>query len=243
MISISRNDIIATIDDRIDRKDKKNFEEGTVIAVYSGVAKVKVFGTTQVRDAQTDKLTNDDVGKSCLIYKSKVTGKYLLVGIFSQNAVSSSAKTQALELFAPANFITLTSTIPDIIIAKWDSPIQRPVVIEVQSNTIEDEIGATSEAIQRGAYAFIESTTNLYLRARSIGEDFSYSAWTDWILGSPGVAPTVSLALDDLTDVVINTPSLGDIIIYDGTTFKNITPLFDGNGNLLSLDDKILWID
>lgn len=229
MSNLKRTDLIGTIDDRIKFKERPTFEEGVIISVFGNIAKVRTKGTSQIRNVEKDNTNTDDVGKNCLIYWSQKSGKYMLIALGASNTASppvtvntGSGQTGGLQLFPPDNFSVLTTEIPDIIVAKWNSPVQRPVAIEVQTNTIASDSGATTDIIQRGAYALIQSSVNLYVRARAIGENFTYSSWTDWILGTPGVIPTPTLALDDLTDVIITSPAENDLLLYIDGYWRNV---------------------
>lgn len=189
MTGINR-DTIDAIDDRIQNQKKKSPdpEEGIIVSVLKPICKVQVKGSTQLKTVRCDNSPDVDVGKRCLIQQIPRSKKYVIISVFASNNLPNNSTPQSsFELFPPNN-IVVASNFGNAITVNWDTPPQQAVTFEVQTNTSAIDSGAVTAYLTRGSQLEIPSFTPLYIRVRSISQEFKYSAWSDWILGTPGVS-------------------------------------------------------
>lgn len=128
------------------------------------------------------------VGNRCLCVRPKTSAKWIVLGSFGTaqtGYLPQRSPEDGYEIYPPNN-LTAESIIPGCCLWHWDSPPEKPIVFEIQTNTTAVESGAVTQIRTRGSYFIIDSEDNLFIRVRSITSAYSFSSWSDWVECAPG---------------------------------------------------------
>lgn len=128
------------------------------------------------------------VGNRCLCVRPKTSAKWIVLGSFGTSQIGylpQRSPEDGYEIYPPDN-LTAESIIPGCCLWHWDSPPEKPIVFEIQTNTTAVESGAVTELKTRGSYYIVDSEDNLFIRVRSITSTYNKSSWSDWVECGPG---------------------------------------------------------
>lgn len=227
------NDILRAISLAIRQEMPNVLTFGVINSVSPTEVRVLVVGSASAQRVYYDTSLTLVVGQHVVLARPSGMDRWVILGQFNTVRGGLPAKTGSLELSPPSNLRSV-SGVPGSILMYWDAPPASPVVFEVQTSATGTDADVVSVFLTRGSLYILKSDGPTYVRVRSIDARFHLSSWTSFVLGTPDPMPS----LGDFTD-----PVRGQIIVYDGAVWKNISPLVDGNGNLMTLDDELVWID
>lgn len=224
-----RSDIDA-IDRRVSALKNRDPKEGRIVSVEGRIAKVRPKGSSLLRAVYCDESRSVEPGKRCIFQWLPESKKYVMLTVFSDNNSTDNYLRSKYELFPPGGVQVVSGILPSAFEMRWNTPPQQPVTFEVESNTSVSEIGTTARGTTRAGGMLIYTNNPLYVRVRSIAENFQKSAWSTWLLGTPGSASGVTgitgdcCGVEDFTD-------LGDVpSAYTGHANKVVAVKGDESG-------------
>jgi hypothetical protein len=177
-------DIFDSIDNRITKKIPKD-NAAKILAINFNRVTVQMLRSKQIKSClfATNKQAN--VGDTCTVEWVKELKGWAVTAVYAKGIAPASKPTSDSEFPPPQNIRALQSY-PGAVVVQWDVTVNQPLAVEIQWNDTASESGATIESITRAGHAIIETTDDIYVRARSVDLDGERSDWTDWVLAEIG---------------------------------------------------------
>lgn len=186
------NDLTQFFKIMLEKNQIADIAEGILQDVQNLTARVSFVGNPVSQEAFILQGAIVSVGNRCLCVRPKSSSKWIVLGSFGTRQTGYSPQIRpedGYEIYPPGNLVP-HSIIPGCCMWSWNSPAEKAVIFEVQTNTTADEDGAVTMLKTRGSMYIVNSEVNLFIRVRSITSTYKLSSWSAWVECEPAAGGT-----------------------------------------------------
>lgn len=187
-----------------------DFAEGRVVSISpAGVPSVSFYGTSQLVEVEKSDSVSVKTGQRVILWRSKTFNRWVIINAYGVSSLSGSSAngsspggggiTPPAEL-APPQGLHCAASVGQVTLL-WSPPGARSdVIYEIEVSEGSPGTGATIYVEAGGSFSHDATHgTTVYFRGRSLAQDWSRSAWSDYVsgvaLGLTGVASSGHITL------------------------------------------------